>query len=230
MKKYISIFMCGLILFSVAGCSSMNQAQKGGLIGSGAGAAIGAAIGGLIGKDAKGTAIGATIGTAIGGTAGVLIGNKMDKKAEELAKLENTKVDTTLDANGLKAIRVTFDSGILFDTNKSELKAPAKKSLAEFAKTMSDMVETDITIWGHTDNTGSDEVNERLSLQRAQSVEKYLEGLGIASSRMTTEGKSYSMPVASNDTKEGRQLNRRVEVYITANEEMIREAQTGTLQ
>ena len=208
----------------------MNQAQKGGLIGSGAGAAIGAAIGGLIGKDAKGTAIGATIGTAIGGTAGVLIGNKMDKKAEELAKLENTKVDTTLDANGLKAIRVTFDSGILFDTNKSDLKAPAKKSLAEFAKTMSDMVETDITIWGHTDNTGSDEVNERLSLQRAQSVEKYLEGLGIAASRMTTEGKSYSMPVASNDTKEGRQLNRRVEVYITANEEMIREAQAGTLQ
>lgn len=227
MKKNIAIFFCGLTILS--GCSSMNQTTKGGLIGSGAGAAVGAVLGTLIGKDAKGAAIGTAIGTAVGGTAGVLIGNKMDKKAEELAKLENAKVDTTLDTNGLKAIRVTFDSGILFATNKSNLSASAQKSLTEFAKTMSDMEETDITIWGHTDNTGSDEINERLSLERANSVEKYLEGQGIAASRMSTEGKSYTLPVASNDTKEGRQLNRRVEVYITANEQMIKQAEAGKL-
>ncbi len=230
MKKYISILLCSLTLLMAAGCGSLSNTQKGAMIGGGSGAAIGAAVGGLISKNATGTAIGTAVGTAIGGVAGILIGNKMDKKAEELAKLEDAKVDTTVDANGLKAIKVTFDSGILFDTNKSDLKAPAKKSLTEFAKTMSDMAETDITIWGHTDNTGSDAINEKLSLERAQSVEKYLEGLGIDPSRMITEGKSYSLPVADNSTVEGRALNRRVEVYITANENMIKAAEEGNLQ
>ena len=80
------------------------------------------------------------------------------------------------------------------------------------------MQETDITIYGHTDNTGSDAVNERLSNRRAESVAAYLKNCGIASSRMTTEGKSYSQPVASNETVEGRAQNRRVEIFITANE------------
>ena len=227
MKKYIAIFFCGLTILS--GCSSMNQTTKGGLIGSGAGAAVGAALGTLIGKDAKGAAIGTAIGTAIGGTAGVLIGKKMDQKAEELAALENAQVETTTDANGLEAIKVTFDSGILFEFNKSNLSAAAKNSLTEFAKTMSDMKETDITIWGHTDNVGSAEANEKVSLDRANAVKTFLMAQGIADGRMTAEGKSYTLPVATNDTAEGRQLNRRVEVYITANANMIKQAEDGNL-
>jgi len=207
----------------------MSKTGKGTLLGSGAGAVLGAGIGAAIGNT-KGAAIGAAIGTAVGAGAGAVIGKKMDKKAEELEALENAKVETVEDANGLEAIKVTFDSGILFATNKATLSQTSKNELSEFATKMSDMQDTDITIYGHTDNTGSDAVNERLSKQRAESVATYLQNCGIASSRLTTEGKSYSMPVASNETAEGRAQNRRVEIYITANKAMIEAAENGTLE
>ena len=191
MKKYLLVFLCGAVIFQ--GCANMSKTGKGTLIGSGAGAAIGAGIGAAIG-DGKGAAIGAAIGTAVGAGAGAVIGKKMDKKAEELEKLENAQVETVEDQNGLKA------GYTLSKTSKTEL--------AEFAKKMSDMQDTDITIYGHTDNTGSDAVNERLSQQRADAVASYLKTCGIASSRLTTEGKSYTEPVASNDTVEGRAQNR----------------------
>ena len=194
----------------VPGCSSMSKLAEGTLVGSGIGATVGAAAGAIAGKDGKSTAIGAAIGTAVGAAAGAIIGKKMDKKAEELAAIEAAKVETVEDANGLEAIKVTFDSGILFATNKADLNATSKESLKEFAAKMVDLPDTDITIYGHTDNTGSDAVNERVSLQRAESVEKYLNSCGISTERMTAEGKSYTMPVASNETKEGRAQNRRV--------------------
>ncbi len=202
----------------------MSKLAEGTLVGSGVGATVGAAAGAIAGKDAKSTAIGAAIGTAVGAGVGALIGKKMDKKAEELAAIEAAKVETVEDANGLEAIKVTFDSGILFALNKADLNATSKQSLKDFADKMADLPDTDITIYGHTDNTGSDAVNERLSLQRAQSVEKYLNNCGISNSRMTAEGKSYYMPVASNETAEGRAQNRRVEIYITANKAMIEAA------
>ena len=209
----------------VPGCSSMSKLAEGTLVGSGIGATVGAAAGAIAGKDGKSTAIGAAIGTAVGAAAGAIIGKKMDKKAEELAAIEAAKVETVEDAHGLEAIKVTFDSGILFATNKADLNATSKESLKEFAAKMVDLPDTDITIYGHTDNTGSDAVNERLSLQRAESVEKYLNSCGISTERMTAEGKSYTMPVASNETKEGRAQNRRVEIFISANQAMIEAAE-----
>ena len=223
MKKYIAFFLCGLMILS--GCSNMSKMSQDALIGTGAGAAVGAGIGALIGKDGKGAAIGAAIGSAVGATTGAIIGKKMDQKAEELAALENAKVETVEDANGLEAIKVTFDSGILFALNSSNLSDASKNNLSKFAMQMQDLPETDITIYGHTDNTGSDAVNERLSKERAQSVQNYLKLCGISDSRMTSEGMSYHMPVASNETAEGRAQNRRVEVYITANENMIKQAE-----
>ena len=225
MKKAILSFLCAAMIFS--GCG-MSNTGKGALIGTGAGAAVGAGIGAIFGNG-KGAAIGAAVGTAVGASAGAIIGKKMDKKAEELAALQNAQVEQVEDANGLQAIKVTFNSGILFPTNGSSLSADSKKELAQFAQKMSDMVDTDITIYGHTDNTGSDAVNEKLSAQRAESVATYLKSCGIAVSRMTTEGKSYSMPVADNATKEGRAQNRRVEIYISANEDMIKAAEDGKL-
>ncbi|MCQ2164564.1 MAG: OmpA family protein, partial [Bacteroidales bacterium] len=174
-------------------------------------------------------AVGAAIGTAVGAGTGALIGKKMDKKAEELKALEAAQVETVTDQNGLEAIKVTFDSGILFPTNGTTLSADSKAALSNFAKQMTDMPETDFTIYGHTDNTGTAAVNERISLQRAESVAKYLKSCGIAETRMTTEGKSFNEPVADNATAEGRKLNRRVEVYITANANMIQAAENGTL-
>ncbi len=223
MKKFIAFFLCGAMILS--GCSSMSNLAKDTLIGTGSGAAVGAGVGALIGKDGKSAAIGAAIGTAVGATAGAIIGKKMDKKAEELAALEAATVETVEDANGLQAIKVTFDSGILFATNKANLSDASKNNLSKFAGQMVDLPETDITIYGHTDNTGTAAVNEKLSLQRAQSVADYLKVCGINGTRMTVEGKSFNEPVASNDTAEGRAQNRRVEVYITANENMIKEAE-----
>ena len=213
------------MVIMIPGCSSMSKLAEGTLVGGGVGATVGAAAGAIAGKDAKSTAIGAAIGTAVGAAAGALIGKKMDKKAAELAAIEAAQVETVEDANGLEAIKVTFDSGILFATNKADLNAASKESLKEFAAKMADLPETDITIYGHTDNTGSDAVNERLSLQRAESVEKYLNACGISTDRMTAEGKSYTMPVASNETKEGRAQNRRVEIFISANQAMIEAAE-----
>ena len=233
MKKAISLFLCAAMIASgcifTTGCSTMSKTTEGSLIGSGAGATLGAVAGALIGKNGKGAAIGAAVGTAVGAGTGALIGKKMDKKAAELAALEAAQVETVTDVNGLEAIKVTFDSGILFPTNGTTLSADSKTALSKFAKEMADMPETDFTIYGHTDNTGTAAVNEKISAQRAESVAKYLQSCGIASSRMTTEGKSYNEPVASNDTAAGRAQNRRVEVYITANENMIQAAQNGTL-
>lgn len=227
MKKSIAILACAMTVLT--GCATLNNLAKGSLIGGVGGGAVGAGVGAAIGGD-KGAAIGAAIGTAVGAGAGAIIGNVMDKKAEELAALEAAQVETVEDANGLKAIKVTFDSGILFATNKSNLSAEAKSNLKKFADEMKDLSDTDITIYGHTDNTGSAEVNERLSLQRANAVSAELQADGIAKSRITTEGKSFTMPVADNSTAEGRAQNRRVEVFISANQNMIAAAESGELK
>ncbi len=227
MKKTITALMCAAIILS--GCGNVSNTAKGTAFGSAAGVAVGSIVGALAGKDGKSTAIGAAIGTAVGAGVGAIIGNKMDKKAAEMAALEGAQVEIVKDANDLDAIKVTFDSGILFATNKSTLNDASKKALADFVKNMSDMKDTDVTIYGHTDNTGKAEFNEKLSLDRAQSVANYLKGLGMQN-KMVVEGKSWTMPVASNDTAEGRQQNRRVEVYISANQNMIEAAENGTLK
>ena len=225
MKKFASLLLCGAIIL---GCGISNTG-KGTLIGSGAGAALGAGIGYLIGGDGQAAAIGAAVGTAVGAGTGAVIGRQMDKKAEELAALENAQVETVTDVNGLKGIKVTFDNGILFDFNKSTLKPEAKTQLDKFSAEMADMPETNITVYGHTDNVGSAEANKKVSTQRANTVASYLQKKGISADRLVAEGLSYDFPVADNDTPEGRAQNRRVEIYITANEEMIKEAENGTL-
>ena len=159
MKKILSFFLCGAL---IVGCG-MSNLGKGSLIGTGAGAAIGAGIGYLIGGSGKAAAIGAGIGTAVGAGTGAIIGHQMDKKAAELAALENAQVETVTDVNGLKAIKVTFDSGILFDFNKSSLKPEAKESLDKFAAKMADMSHTNINVYGHTDNVGSAAANKKVS-------------------------------------------------------------------
>ena len=228
MKKYIAFALCALML--IPGCGTLSNTAKDSLIGAGGGAALGAVIGGLISKDAKGAAIGAAIGTAVGGGTGAIIGQKMDKKAAELAALENAQIETVKDHNGLEAIKVTFSDGILFDFNQTALKQTSRAELKEFADRMADLPDTDISVFGHTDNVGSAAANEKVSIGRAESVAKYLQQCGIAGSRIKSAGMSYNDPVASTETAEGRAQNRRVEIYISANEAMIKAAENGTLQ
>lgn len=220
--------MAALIL--VASSCGMSNTGKGALIGGGGGAGIGAAIGALIGGG-KGAAIGAGVGAAVGAGAGTLIGHKMDKQKKELqAQLAKSAAVDTLTINGLPAIRVTFEGGILFPKNGTALASTAKTDLNKFATSLQEYPDTDVHIYGFTDNTGSEAVNQRVADERSTSVLKYLEGQGIPAARLESKGFAKQYYVASNDTEEGRAQNRRVEIYITANQKMVQEAEAGTLK
>jgi outer membrane protein OmpA-like peptidoglycan-associated protein/predicted small secreted protein len=220
---FASLLVCVAIIFS--GCNTSNT-MKGTGIGTGAGAGIGAGIGALIGGG-KGAAWGAGIGAIVGGSAGALIGNKMDKQKRELEAIKDAQVESVNDG---QAIKVTFDSGILFATNSSTLNKTSRNSLTQFANSLRNNPDTDVEIYGHTDSTGGDKINIPLSKERAGSVEKFLEIQGIGVSRMKTDGLGSSQPVADNTTTVGKAQNRRVEIFILPNAKMIREAQAGTLK
>jgi len=226
-KSVIALVLCSAILLS--SCSTTKNSTKGGILGGAGGALLGAGIGAIAGKG-KGAAIGAAVGGAVGAGAGVMIGRKMDKQKAELEKIEGAKVESVTDANNLQAIKVTFDSGILFATGKSDLNNNSKTALTKFANSLKETPETDVTIYGHTDNKGTRELNQKLSNDRAAAVAKFLESNGIANSRMTSQGKAFDEPVADNATAAGRTQNRRVEIYITANKQMINQASDGTLK
>ncbi len=207
--------ICGAVLVGQTGCSSMTNTGKGALIGGG-----------------KGAGIGAAIGAAVGAGAGALIGNRMDKQQKQLQEelANQAKVEETTDANGLRAIKVTFDGGILFATNSSTLSAQAKTDLAKFAQSVINNPNTNVQIYGFTDNTGTMAVNERVSSARAAAVESYLANQGVPVTRLSAQGVPMADYVASNETAAGRAQNRRVEIYISADQEMIRQAEAGTLQ
>lgn len=202
---------------SLIGCASLSNTEKGAAGGAGAGAVVG----GVIGKAAGSTAKGAIIGAVVGGTAGAIIGRQMDKQAAELEQeLENGDVERVGEG-----IQVTFDSGILFDVDSSTLRPEARRNLADLAASLEDYPNTETVIVGHTDATGSDEYNYRLSERRANAAAAYLIDLGVAPSRIRTLGKGETEPIATNDTTTGRQENRRVEVAIFASEEYREELQ-----
>ena len=235
--KIMSLALCFALILS--GCASMNNTTKGGLLGGGGGAALGAVVGGIIGKG-KGAAIGAGIGAAVGAGAGVLIGKKMDKAAAQAAAIEGAQVEQVQDVNGLQAVKVTFDSGILFGTGAATLSSDAKASLSKFANNvLKQNTDMDVDIYGYTDNQGwknstaeqSKQKNLNLSQERAQSVSTYLMSCGITSTQIKgVQGLGEENPVADNSTAAGRQENRRVEVYMYASAEMIQQAEAGTLQ
>lgn len=224
-----AVLLSGLLLAS-SGCSSMSTTGKGALIGGGGGGALGAGIGALIGGG-KGAAIGTAIGAAVGAGAGALIGQKMQKQQEELAQtLPDAQVEQTTDQNGLQAIKVTFDGGILFPTGKYTLNSSAQQDLSNFAVSLKQNPLTDVQILGFTDNTGSYAVNEKLSNQRADAVMTYLVNSGVSPTRLTAKGIPMADYVASNDTPAGRAQNRRVEIYITASPQMVQAAENGQLK
>ncbi len=215
----------------LTGCSSMNNTGKGALIGGGGGAALGAGLGAIIGGG-KGAAIGSAIGAGVGAGAGALIGRKMDKQQQELERqlAESATVEQVKDANGLQAIKVTFNSGILFPTNGTTLSENAKSELSQFAVSLKNNPQTNVQIYGFTDNTGSMAVNQKVADGRSGAVKSDLVNSGVDFTRLSSQGVPMASYVASNDTPEGRAQNRRVEIYITANEQMIQQAEAGTLK
>lgn len=208
-----AVLLSALVLvFGLMGCSSLSRTQKGGA----AGAATGAVVGGVIGHQTGNTAAGAIIGAAIGGAAGAYIGHYMDEQAEEMERdLEGAQVERIGEG-----IKITFDSGLLFDVNKAVLKSNSKEELGRLAVILNKYEDTEILLEGHTDATGTVEHNLGLSRSRAQSVANHLEHEQVRATRFTIMGYGESQPVASNDTSEGRTLNRRVEVAIYANDKL----------
>ena len=212
----IAIATAGMLF---QGCASATKTQKGAVIG----AATGGTIGAIIGKKAGNTAVGAILGGAIGGTAGAYIGKRMDRQA---AEIENTIPNAEVIREG-EGIIVKFDSGILFDVDKSDLKSAARSNIESLASSLKNNPETNILIVGHTDATGSDTYNQSLSERRAASVRSYALAQGISSSRLRTEGRGETEPIADNTTDEGRSQNRRVEIVIVANENLKTEARAN---
>lgn len=203
-----------------AGCGK-NKTLSGGAIG----ATGGAVVGGVIGHQFDNKVLGAIIGAAVGGTAGALIGRHMDKQAEEMRRdLEGAKVERVGEG-----IKITFDSGILFDVDKADLRGQARENIDKLAVILNKYPDTNILVAGHTDASGSDEYNQKLSESRANSVANYTKGKGVVGARFTVVGYGETDPVASNDTAEGMQQNRRVEIAIFANEKMKKAAENGTL-
>ena len=209
--------------------SSCNTKQgTGSLIGAGGGAALGGIIGNLIGKDTKATLIGAAIGGAVGTATGAVIGKHMDKVQSELAsEVGNATVSQVTDANGLQAIKVTFESGLLFELNKSDLNTSSKTDLAKFANVLKNNSELAIDVQGYTDRSGGDAINVPLSQKRAESVASYLTSCGVGSGQFKNVN-GYGSQNEIED-KEVSETNRRVEVYLYASEEMINAANNGTL-
>lgn len=235
--KNLKIATMGLCLAMLVSCST--NTGSGSLIGAGGGAVLGGVLGAVIGKDAKGAAIGAAIGGAVGAGTGALIGKHMDKvKAKVAAEMENAKVEEVTDANGLKAVKVTFDSGLLFATSSATLASKSKNDLNDFATLLKNDADLAVDVQGYTDNQGwknstaeqSAQKNLNLSQQRAESVKNYLTSQGVSYNQFkNVTGYGEQNPVADNSTKAGQQANRRVEVYLYASEKMIEKANNGEL-
>src|SRR3954465_14289988 len=214
----MKILLVAFIMFSMllSDCSSMNKQQKGTAIGAGGGAAIGALV-------TKGSIWGILAGAAIGGAAGNLIGKKMDAQAKELTQA----VPTAQVARVGEGINMTFESGLMFKVNSSDISDSYKSDLNSAAEVFVKYPETNIIIEGHTDNTGSHDLNMSLSEKRAKAVAAYLISKGVVESRLTTKWYGETQPKYPNDTEENRQKNRRVELAIIADKEMQQQAKDG---
>jgi len=198
----------------------MNKTQKGAVIGTAGGAAAGA----VVGRVAGNTALGAIIGATVGGVTGAVIGRKMDKQAEEIKK---NVPDATVERVG-EGIIVEFNDKILFGFDRSDLTGSTQNNLDELITILNKYPDTNIEIQGHTDNKGSDNYNQDLSVRRAASVASYLKSHNISSNRISTKGFGESAPKYSNDTESNQSKNRRVEFLVTANEKMKAESKKET--
>jgi outer membrane protein OmpA-like peptidoglycan-associated protein len=212
MKRIATLILIGVLIACLVGCASMKRRDKGAIIGG----VTGGVLGGVIGHQLGNTAVGAIIGAAVGGGAGAYIGNYMDKQAADMqADLQGAKIERVGEG-----IKITFDSGILFNIDKSDLQPQAQTNLQKLATILNKYPDTQILIEGHTDSTGSVDHNMDLSIRRANSVSGYLAGQQVDQTRFHTQGYGPNQPIAPNNTVEGRAQNRRVEIAIFANDKL----------
>jgi outer membrane protein OmpA-like peptidoglycan-associated protein len=196
--------------FLATGCADMSERQKGTAVGAGVGAGVGAVIGSATGGRA-GT--GAVIGGALGAVAGNLWSKRMEDRRyamEQATRGTNVEVTRTED----NQLKLNIPNDISFDSGSAAIKPQLRSVLDPFANSLRDDPTARLVIVGHTDNTGSDAINNPLSIERANSVRDYLTTRGMASARVETAGRGEREPVAENNTESGRAKNRRVEIFL----------------
>ncbi|MDH5857413.1 hypothetical protein E8K88_04840 [Lampropedia aestuarii] len=195
-------------VFALAGCANMSESQRSTATGVGVGTAAGAVIGAIAG-DGKGAAIGATLG----GLGGYVWSQRMERQK---ADMENAMASSGVVVTQTQDNRLKLDipSDISFDTGRSDIKSQFAPLLDQFANSLRNNPNTDVVIVGHTDNTGTDAINNPLSVNRAASTRQYLASRGVNASRIQIDGRGSYQPVASNATADGRARNRRVEIFV----------------
>ena len=216
LRSQKSVAIASATCIALSACASLNNKEKGGIIG----ATGGAVVGGAIGKANGSTAKGAILGAVVGGAAGMIIGHQMDKQA---AELKQNIPGAVVERVG-EGIQVTFASGLLFDFDSDVVRSEARTNLRNLAASLDKYPGSDLLIAGHTDDVGSDAYNLGLSERRADAAVSYLAGQGVSRSRMRARGLGETEPVAPNDSESGRSRNRRVEVAIYASEAQRAEA------
>jgi len=211
MKKTLILLTAGALV--ATGCANMTETQKRTTIGTGVGAAAGAALGSAVGGSGGATRSGALIGAAVGGIGTYIWSQKMEeqKRAMEQATA-GTGVDVVQTADN--QLKLEIPSDISFDVGRADIKPNFRPVLDRFAQTLNANPTTSVRIIGHTDSTGSDAVNDPLSVNRAASARNYLADRGVASSRIVIDGRGSHEPLADNGGEAGRAKNRRVEIFV----------------
>jgi len=201
------VAMIAALAITSSACG-LSRKTQGAAIGTAAGAAAGAAIGNKTGSTARG----AIIGAVVGGAAGTIIGHQMDEQAKELM----VEIPGAVVERVGEGIQITFDSGLMYDFDSSAIRPAAGTNLNSLATSLKKYANTELLIVGHTDSRGATDYNQALSLRRADAASTYLQRQGVSAARLFTSGMGEMEAVASNETAEGRQMNRRIEVAIYA--------------
>jgi len=213
-RLYVCVLGTAAISIGIAGCANMTETQRGTATGAGVGAAAGAAIGAISGGNRSARAgSGAAIGGILGAGAGYIWSQRMQQQKqamEQATKGTGVAVTQTQD----NQLKLEIPSDISFDTGRSDIKPNFSSILDRFANSLREHQATTVNIVGHTDSTGSDAVNDPLSVNRAASTRDYLAARGVASNRINISGQGSRQPIADNNSEGGRAKNRRVEIYV----------------
>ena len=210
MRKHLVLAATAALLISGCANMDMTDTQRRTATGAGVGALAGAVIGSATGGHA-GT--GAVVGAGVGALGTYIWSQNMERQKREMEQAtQGTGIGVTQTANN--QLKLDIPSDISFDTGRSEIKGNFAPVLDRFAASLRDNQNTDVQIVGHTDSTGSDAINNPLSVDRATSTRNYLTARGVSGSRIDTEGRGSYQPIASNNTEDGRARNRRVEIFV----------------
>lgn len=223
-RKSLAVAVLGS--WVIGGCAAYEGAPrtvKGAGVGAAAGAATGAAVGAIVGGG-KGAGQGAAIGAVLGALGGGLIGDYLDRQAKEMQGIlaEQDRI-----RREQERLNIALSSDILFASGSASLQPGARDKIRQLAAVLNRYPRTTIQVIGHTDSRGSEQANLELSRRRAQAVAEELVAAGVAPSRITTFGRGESSPVATNETPEGRALNRRVEIAVQPDEGLRQEQERG---